>query len=518
MDKQVALALDQIIGKIEPLTRFDRDSLKQESDCVRVTAGKAYWRFDPNIFIKNEEQTGRLPGYIEQTDNLEQLNAVAQQTLSSAWDALPNRLQSWLQSNARTDRKLEPDSCFTGPQTFGYERECKTCGARGWVICPNCPKEHKGYVACPKCPDKHKGRIDCSKCKNIWGTSKGYVDCKGCGGSGKKDGQTCKTCGGQKRFVCSTCGGDKTVVCDKCHGAGNIPCPTCETTGRVPCTDCASTGWLHSLRIVDCTVSDSFNVVVNDVKSEVTRQLMNRDLEGLRELADVTQLPPTVQNNVVKREYNVECIITEIRLKVAEQNRELVGFGPKAHIFDYKAIVSDLLQSDLETLQQEVSNTPRRLWGLPRTLLDATRLFLASEVNVQIDDPRWTRENIVTRDYVEQAKSSVRSGLEKLFLTRIGLAVLISVLLPIAVFMVSHFTGLREMIGLWVFLASLTVAAASWILLERNARQRLMNVFDDSLDERIDGLLQKYKILWKLRGLSLALIIILLILAAALLP
>lgn len=514
MNTQVDLALSQVIKKIEPLTRFDRNSLVQESDRVRVTTGKAFWQFSPNIYVNSEDHTGRLPSRATQTNDVGKLHEAAQQTLKSAWEALPQRIQTWLQANERTDRILEPVNCFNGPKIFGYEYECKTCGGKGWVICPTCPVKHKGYLECSKCPDKHKGRIDCSKCKNFWGNSTGEIDCKGCSGTGKKNRQTCPTCGGQKKFVCSKCSGEKTITCDECHGSGKINCSTCGTTGRVPCVTCASTGWLHSLRIVECTVRESFTVDLNDEKPEVVQQLRSRKLDSLRELASVTQVPPTVQSNVVKREYEVECIITEIRLQAAEKSRELIGFGVKAKIFDYQAIVSDLLEADLAALEQEILQTPFRLWGNPTDLLNMTKLFLASEVNVQVDDPRWIREHIITQDYLELAKNSLRSGLEKLFFTQIGLALVVTVMLPVVIFLVSHFTGLREMIGLWTLVPPVLAAVAAWIFLERRARQHLVLALEEKFDERVDGLLHAYRILWKPRGAAMALAVIFLLIAA----
>jgi hypothetical protein len=515
VEKQVALALDQIIRKIEPITRFNKDSFKSESDQVRVSTGKASWRFSPNIFIKSEEHTDRLPARATKTDNLEKLNEAAQHALKLAKEALPRRIEEWLRLNERTDRTLEPANCFDGPKSFGYEYECKNCEARGWVPCDNygC---HNGFVTCPECKN---GQKPCRICNG-----KGELKCNGCNGNGKdSSGNVCRPCNGKKTVPCA-----EKERCDRCNGTGNISCPRCHGTSRTDCPRCKGKRYLHTLRIVECTVRDhNFNIDPKSIepkgeKSEVVQQLRSRNLVKLRELASVTQMLPTVQNNDVVREYKSECIITEVRLQVAEKKLEIIGFGDKANIFDYKFIGSVLLDADLDTLKQAVANTPFRLWGNPVELLDATRQFLESEVNIAIDNPDWIQDKIVTATYLEQVKTFLPTALEKLYFANIGLALLITSLVPIAVFLVCHFAGIRELIGVWMYIGSAILAATTWILLERSSRKHLEIAFDEKLAEdkklaeKLYGLLQTHRVLWKPRGLALALIIIILVVAAIL--
>lgn len=514
MDEQFTLASTQVIKLIEPLTRFDRASLKLEPNRVRTVTGKACWRFTPYISNEREEHTDRLPYFTTRVDSSEKLEEVAQQTCRAANDALPQRIQAWLRTNERTDRELEPSDCFDGPQIFGYEYKCHLCDGNGWVKCPDCSN---GYNDCGNCK---KGKIDCSRCYSIiWGST-GEEDCKQCGAKGNKDGRICPNCNGRKKVKCQKCGGAKTVTCPKCDGTSKIPCPTCKTTTRVDCLHCNKTGYFHVLRTIACTVTPYWGVDLKDEKPEVVRQLVNRDLNGLRTLANVTQIPPTVQGHIVEREYNIECIITELMVLVAEQKIELVGYGVKAEIFDYKGIASIILDADLKTLEQMVDQTPLRMWGHPSKLFTATKEFLQSEVNIEIDNPRWIQQNFVTRDYVKQVKTYLPVALQKLFTANIGLAFLIAVLSPTVLFFIGHFTGIREMIGNWVFVPSVVAAVIFWILLERRTRNQLKTKFNDNSDEKLgekaDGLFAKYHILWKARGLALALTLILLVIAAML--
>jgi hypothetical protein len=60
MTTETQLALDQVFGVIEPLTRFSRDSLLLESQNVRVTKGQAHWTFSIDVSNEKESATGRL--------------------------------------------------------------------------------------------------------------------------------------------------------------------------------------------------------------------------------------------------------------------------------------------------------------------------------------------------------------------------------------------------------------------------------------------------------------------------
>lgn len=505
MNKHVALALTQVVDRIEPLTRFDKTSLKQESGNVRVATGRAFWRFNAVISNEREEHTDRLPHRATRIDSSGQLDEVAQQTVRSANDALPHRIQTWLQSNAGTDRKLTSSDCFDGPKVFGHEYKHSDCGGDGWVKCGGCTN---GYNDCNPC-DK-TGRVSCSNCRSLlWGNS-GKEKCRGCRGSRKKDGHTCPSCNGRGEVTCGVCHGAKTLVCSKCAGAGRLRHSACDATGRLTCGPCKGTGYFHILRTVACTVHDHFRVDLKDAKSEVVGRLIKRDLVGLRSLASVTQKPPTVQVNIVEREYQFECVITEIGLHVAEKKLELIGFGGKAQIFDFKGIVPTLLAADLTMLEQAVAKTPLRLWGSPTELLEATSQFLDSPVNIRIDDPELLSDRIVDRTYVQRVKALLPAALGRITSANLGLAFLLTALATAVVFLICHFAGAREISGNWMFIAPILAAVTAWVLLERRTHQRLRTILNDQSGEKVDAPLRKYYILWKARGLALILTSILL--------
>lgn len=515
MDKQFELARDQIIGKIEPITRFNRDSFEPESRPIRLSTGKAFWQFVPDIFIKKEEQAGRLPSRVTKTDNLEKLEEVAGQALKSAKEALPGRIEAWLRINERTDRTLEASNCFDGPKIFGYDFECKNCDARGWVPC-DLYCQH-GSITCDErtCTN---GQKPCSICNG-----KGEIKCNGCHGKGKdSSGTVCRTCNGQKTLPCV-----KNVRCERCNGTGMITCQRCHGTTRIDCPRCEALRYLHTHRIVECTVEDrKFEIDTKSIepkgeKSEIIQQLQGRNLVELRELATVTQMPPIVQNNIVKREYKYECLITEVTVPAAGEKLDIIGFGDKAHIFNYKFIGSVLLDADLKTLNQTVANTPYRLWGNSTELLDAARRFLESEVNITIDNPKWRSDSIITASYIEQAKTLIHSALEKLYFAKIGIAIIIAALFPIVVFLVRYFRG-TELVSIDSAIGLIIILSIAWILLERRTHRVLVEAFDEKLSEKkklgekLKNLIQSHPVRWKARGIALTLVIILILIAAIL--
>jgi hypothetical protein len=77
MTTETQLALNQVFGVIEPLTRFSRNSLLLESENVRVTKGQAFWAFNVNISNDKESSTGRLPSRATALGSDDELDEVA---------------------------------------------------------------------------------------------------------------------------------------------------------------------------------------------------------------------------------------------------------------------------------------------------------------------------------------------------------------------------------------------------------------------------------------------------------
>ncbi|MCD9185578.1 MAG: hypothetical protein LUM44_04040 [Pyrinomonadaceae bacterium] len=508
MSKEIELAFDQIIKKIEPLTRFDKTSLKRESDNRRITTGKAFRQFTSWVYNDRKASEGRMPYGTKAYESETKLNEVAEETLKKAQEELPGRIQTWLNRNERNDRELSPSDCFDGPQTFGYEYRCSNCLGEGWIKCPACVNGYNDCSACNK-----KGRFDCRNCESFWGNAKGKVKCPSCGGNGKNNDQRCGQCGGSGKIDCPKCHGSKFIECKTCNGRTVIPCKTCGTTDRITCDPCKGKGYFYILRKIECSVNSEWSVSLKDTKQEVTQQLIKRDLVSLRELATVTQLPPTIKNTVVKREYGIECIITEIVLEIAGEKIEIIGFGPKAKIFDFQGVVPILLREDLHTLRKAVADTPISLWKKPIKLVTATKQFLESEVNINIDNNTYLTQKIIDSQYLNQVKSLLPEALKKIFAGNAGVALTVTALLPALIFLAGKFTGLMSMIGYWLLIPAIIAGITSAILFENKIRKDITEVFNDHRYQKVNRLLEKYHILWQARGVTAVAAIILLLIA-----
>ncbi len=503
MDKHFDFVFDQIVGMVEPLTRFDKTSLKKVPRRVRAATGKAFWKFTPHISNTPREETGRLPHHAKRTDSPEKLNETAQQTQRDAEAALPARVQAWLRINERTDRTLQPADCFDGPVTYGYERICPTCLGNCRLPCDVCRGAR--FVECSE--------SKCNGGQKPCGCDSGKIRCPQCGGKGKDaSGKSCP-----KKIVCPRCGGSSTVNCENCKGAGTVPCRNCGATGSVECHKCKGRGYLHTLRTVESSVRADWRVDLKDEKREVVQQLSGRSLEKLRELASVTQAPPALTNTVVEREYAVECAITELGVEAAGETVEFTGFGGKAVLFDYKGIASILLEADLEALEGAVAGTPIRLWGDPAELLKATRQFVESEINRDIDNHEWLKDKIITADYADRAKTFLPRALQNLYYAKIGLAALVTFLVPIVTFLVTYFTGAQVKAGVWAYIVpTILAAAAAWILLERKASESLAAGFGPELAERVRAMLKRHDVFLRPRIAAAAWVVVLLIVGSIL--
>lgn len=514
MNNQIDLAFTQVVNRIEPVTRFNRTSFKPASNNVRKVQGKAHWQFTASISNDREENPKRLPYNATRIDSEEKLNQVAQQTAQAGRDALTTRISAWLNTNEKNDRQLQPSDCFPSPMTFGFEYKHATCSGEGRVRCGGC--DH-GYNDCGTC--NASGRVACSNCNHWpWGST-GKERCRGCRGSKQVNGMRCGTCNGRGEVTCTVCHGAKSLVCKKCKGERRLVHSTCNGTGWVTCKPCEGSGYFHILRKVTCAVSDRFTVELKDPKSEVVQQLVKRDLVSLRSLASITQEKPQVRENVALREYQFECLITELGLLVNDQKLELVGFGNKAQIFDFKRIASLLLAQDLTQLDQAVAKTSWKLWGTPIDLIKTTRVFLDSEVNLQIDDPKLVTDSVVDRAYVTRVQELLPQALGILMVANLGLAYLGTLLLPVVVFFIWYLAGLQEEIGLLIFVTPAIVGITSWVLLEVRMRNQLRVMLNDKTANKVDPMLHKYHLLWIARGIAVGLLgIILTIMAILPLP
>jgi hypothetical protein len=224
----------------------------------------------------------------------------------------------------------------------------------------------------------------------------------------------------------------------------------------------------------------------------------------LREIADVTQLTPVAAADSLVREYHIQCVITEMSVDVSASKIKVIGYGTKGKIFDFKNVVSVLLQDDLSALERGVGEFPLRPWGQRNRLFAVTRQFLESEVNINIDNPKYLKEHIVDRNYIDRAKINIQASLKNLLAADCGLALLLGIFAPALIVFIGSLAGLVEMVGGWIFFIALIAGGVSWSLLERRAVNRISLELHKGKPGKITALLGKYYILWKFRGVALA--------------
>lgn len=509
MDTRIALAKKKINEEVKRYTRFGEEAVQDNASLVRIIKGNSAWRFSTRISNDRTSETkGNLPYRATVVSGSQELDKLAGQAEKRIYDEMPVRLETWLRANERNDRMLSETDCFGGTKTFGYEYECSTCHAEGKETCPDC--NGRGINDCSGCG--RKGHLPCTKCVGGFFTSKptGKIDCRACRGKGKKDGQSCPACHGSGKVVCSSCFGNLTVKHKACDGRGILDCKRCRTTGKIVCRKCDGSRYFHVLRTVDCKVSSNWAVTLRDGKQEIVQELTGRDLTKLRLLAHVTQQQPIIEHNGITRKYDFECKITEVVINVAGEKKEIIGYSDRVEIFDYKNIIPALLREDSAALTKAVATTPLRLWGQPRDLVNKTKLFFKSPVNINIDNPSYLQKRLIDKKYVERVKSNVSAALNRIVAADIGVAFIVTAGLPVGLFLISYLAGLWEIIGPGVAVAPILSAVVSWTVLERKVYHRLSETFKEIGQKNLDSLLAKYYVLWKFRGAAFLMTLVLL--------
>jgi hypothetical protein len=109
-----------------------------------------------------------------------------------------------------------------------------------------------GFSTCYSCDGSGVDTTTCDAC-----SGSGDIDCKKCGGTGKKDSEAKKK---------------DTKKCKKCEGKGLIDCQECKGEGyvKVPCSDCEGR-YKSDLEIMSQITGVSISEIISLIKSEVTR-------------------------------------------------------------------------------------------------------------------------------------------------------------------------------------------------------------------------------------------------------
>lgn len=489
MEEKCIKALGQISNKVESLTRFNKDTLDVLSCHTRISEGKISWRFNVNFSIDFDSGTGTMPYSAIPNDSKEQLNRSSIACREKAEADLTKKINKWLLRNKNNDNTLESNDCFDGSKTFGYQFTCSGCHGQGWNQCGNC--SGKGSNKCSKCGVK--GHLKCSKCTNIWGNSTGKV----------------------KEEICPRCSGRKVVTCHHCNGNGNIQCKPCSGSGRIECRTCNKTGLLHEIRTVKCAVNSDYNYLptTKNENNVVTAKLRSYDLVGLKRLSEVNQNEPINESNGLLRTYHSRCIITELTIKLKENELHFTGFGSQATIFDFQKVATLLLNSDVGSLEETLRATNYTLWGDLSKLTSKVANVLCSEVNEKIDNHSFIREGIIDQAYASRVTAGLKTGFSKLLFSKFGTPFVMTFVVCSIIFVLDYISNLNSLLTTWKYIPYLLVPVLVWVYLEIDIRQKIANEINAKMDRelKISSLIDKYQVVWNLRLLILIPIIALVI-------
>ncbi|GGG25361.1 hypothetical protein GCM10011344_27560 [Dokdonia pacifica] len=489
MEKDCTNALNQISQKVETLTRFDIEVLKVVSCRKRNSLGEVNWSFRPIISIEKKSGKGKIPYTAIPKNDLEDLNSQTTKDYEKALEDLPQKLIKWDELNKTNDKELTPHDCFKGPITYGYHFQCRDCGGQGWNQCGNC--RGKGSNTCDKC--NTKGYIQCSKCINIWGNN-----------TGKIKGETCPTCQGRK-----------TITCNKCQGQGNLRCKRCNGSGTISCRSCGNTGFFHELMILTCVVNTVYKYIPNpkEKNKQIIQELNRRNLKDLQKISKVHRIESKIHNKSITRNYNSNCSITELIIKILDKKLIFIGYGENEIIFNYNNIVSILLEADLIVLERTLNLSKYKLWGTLIELSDNVGRVLESEINTMATKSSLIQDGIINKNYADRIKTALSKSLKKIIFCKLGTPLLTLCLLCLFIFAIDYFVDINLILGMWKYTLYILIPTFTWFLFEANVRKKVSNEINESSCKDIDVtyLFKRYNTMSNYRIIALIPIVMLLV-------
>ena len=518
------LVFDQVIARIEPITRFDRQSLSQLGSQERIAQGNARWRSTIAINTQGHSGTGGLGSNVIDVSGASNLTTEVGKAVEAAWDELPARIDRWLGEYGSSNQELTAEYCFDGPVTYGYQYQCQGCGGRGENQCTRCSGQ--GQYTCTGCQGDGTNR--CFTC----GGSK-TIQCGTCSGRGTHmihqsrqvydsatnsyhteyytENQRCSSCGGQGSTTCTGCYGKGTVDCSICFGSGKERCTGCSGSGKITCSTCRGTGIKHETQTISCHVTHRWQVVIQDSNEEVNARLAKLELGPLAELGRISVDQPERGRDFVERRYRFSVDIAELSVGVVGREVELTGFGKTAKVYDFKNIAGILLQADLAELQAQLAREPRFAMQGSVPLTDAVKQCLDSEANaivgeVESNDPRALKALVekqfagaLSVEYAKAASAALRTSLHRLFFPAVLFYAGSVALLPTVVFLLAQLTdwGITNRVASAA--AGLAVGLVAWIVVERTTRKGFTEAFGASHARTVDRLLGKRGVLGRWR-------------------
>lgn len=502
---------DTVAAHLEPVTRFDRDDISQAApDQPLVVELTLTLVQEVNFDVTWSAGPRHLPKDITLLANGTRLKVELNTQLGQARAGCDDALRAWVAHAPNAYRRLlPPEAAFRHtPGHYGIEFTCQSCFGKCQVECNGCAGA--GKVSCHNCHGA--GTVHCARCN---GSTR--LSCTSCGGSGHYTEQVseqrwdapanayvttyvpairpCLTCSGAGTTHCTACTFGQ-AQCGTCVGKRTVTCKGCGGAGCFDCTACEATGVQHEAASVTATVQ---------VHEELTFAKTDATLETLiRERIAPADLPTfgsylgahnVIEGTALGTRYELRIDALHANLHAAARHFSVYGLGPKAQVLDFVNIAGHLLEDDLVTL--ELAAQPVSLWSRPRdsALLDALKLFVASELNLLIAEQLGMQKaasaveahfkNMVDAAYVARATIALRRGFNGLYgadllrpaLWVVGGAGVVSALV---------YTFGPQQYGPWNCTGWAALAgAAGWIGVEMMSLSRIMRSFPEQIGARL---------------------------------
>ena len=505
-----------VAAHLEPVTRFDRADISQQAPDHAVAVDLTLTLIqEVNFDIAWSAGPGQLPNDITLLNNGTRLKVELNAQLGQARAGCADALRAWVAHQPHAYRRVvPPDAAFRHtPGRFGIEFTCQACYGKCQVQCDGC--SGAGRVSCQAC--QGAGTVHCQQCG---GSTR--LTCKACTGVGHTTEQAseqrwdaaanayvttyvpvnrpCLACSGSGSTHCTACTFGQ-AQCGACAGKRSVACKGCGGAGSFDCGDCGATGVQHEWAGVTATVSSeeelTFGVVDPGLETLIRARIAVCDLPAYGSCLEAHHV---VEGTALGSRYELRVDALQATLDAAARHFTFYGLGPQAQVLDFVNIAGHLLEDDLVALERAA--VPVLIGARPRdpALLDAMKLFVASELNLLIAEQLGSQKsgsqpaaaaveasfrNMVDAAYVQRATVALRQGFKGLYeadLQRPALWVaggtgVVSVL--VYAFGPAHY-GAWNCAG-WATLAG----AAGWIAVEMMTLARIMRSFPEHIGARL---------------------------------
>ncbi len=506
---------DTVAAHLEPVTRFNRDDISQDAPDKQLTAELMLTLVQEVSFdVSWHAGPRQLPKDITLLANGTRLKVELNTQLGLARDGCEDALRAWIGHEPGAYRRVLPhEAAFRNtPGRYGIEFTCQACYGKCQVQCDGC--SGAGRVSCHNCHGA--GTVHCHQCG---GTTR--VTCTGCFGSGHFIEQVkeqrwdaaanayvtthvpvnrpCLTCSGSGSIHCTACTFGQ-AQCGTCTGKRTVACKGCGGAGCFDCAACEATGVQHEWACVTSAVSVEEELTFGDVAPAL--QALIRERIAPADLPDygcLVQAHHVFDKLALGSRYELHIDAVYAKLHAAARHFSIYGLGPQAQVLDFVNIAGHLLEDDLVTLERAAA--PKPVWSRPNdsALLDALKLFVASELNLLIAEQLGQKagshhaataveahfKSMVDATYVQRATVALRQGFNGLYGAGLlrpalwlagGTGVLAAL---VYVFGPSHY-GVWNCTG-WAVLAG----APGWAGVEMLSLNRIMKSFPEQIGARL---------------------------------